>query len=765
MKKQLPIFWILLSFIYLLIEVMFRADVIELAATSGDQQQLIALEHVGRFISSLGVAIFLTSLLKTNPSHSPQQRLYRRLAMLPVFVASYLISSLTQEWAIDKYASEAPPEFKREASLANAYRDMMYFNKANKSPDLQWLTSDEQVLLALTPLLVYGDPGLDKLSRPDHADFMKQISAMKLEKTASVSDPRVFDYHRQWLKAVGWEYQRLVANLPDPADTKIQSKTENLYHLMLKEGWRIVESASRQATVQRGGAEPSYASYESALKELSWIGLDFGSSRGPRLRRGATSMSSLFAYSDAAYFSEKFHENIAKIYFNYLQTLKGSNADDANLQWFFRHNDFNALKKYYGLKISMRDACKVYPGKDNEFMLVTHAADEKFLSYPLSENLAKELHVMLTGAVKKTPVIIGCNYAYESTIKQMRGIKSILEQRAAAYNPSEARRLAGTNVATVKSSALFKYTAISVMLEEDRKLRQRQYDVNDSEQTARPSLTRFEDMAQYDRFVSAIDLSSLQSFDRSLRQAKERLSKDAFVRWTARAGFDFSAVMQSRPGFRFYNQEVFEDPKFVSVIKKAMPQVFHAKGTLIALDVPSTPREVSAFVKTLPLSSRTKIRALYADMMYSQQENIFADSSLLNEGSRLENVGKNTAKGFIAPAFVLFVSNIMIAITLINMVSSLILHYVFSRPSVVRTMTINVVAACCLLGPSLLISNGHIQRNIDASRHSPMVQQTHLTANLQKVYDVILPSFIRPTWLYTVIKVAVSPRERFVTLF
>lgn len=753
MRNRISIFWLSLSVLYLLVELMFRADVIDLAATTGDQHQLLALEHVGRFISSLGFAIFLTSLLKTNTDHSGQQKKYRRLAMLPVFVLSYLGAAHLQEWAIEKYASETPPEFKREAMLANSYRDLAYFGQVKKDPSLSWLTSDEKVLLALTPALMYGNPEIESLASDSSSDLIGQLNYLKLEKNASLSDPRVFDYHRQWVRMIAMNYDYRVHTERLDTNVMITHEKELLYKLMLSEGWKTVKSASGQMNnsvelVQ----EPSYARYESFF--------DIYDDR--------KSTPSVIDHVDG--FTEALYDRVKGVYIDYLGLNRKklrhlfTHYDDETLIWFFEHNDFESLKKYYGLKLSMKDACSIYPGKQNEFMLVMNKQKKLFFSQSMSERMAKDMHVMLKGSLQKSPIIVACDYSYETGIRQMRNLSAILSQRTPAFNPAAAKRLVVTDAGTVKRHSLFKYAAVAAMLEEDRKRRQTQSRINKGNKLVSPTMTQFEDMAQYDRFVNSIDLSTVESFDRSLRYAEEAIARESFVTFAARAGLDFSTAMQPRRGFGGNLFEVYEDPKFVSVFKKAMPQIFDEKGRFIAQNIPQDTHEIKAYVKTLPEKSREKIRWLYADVMSGKQENILDDSSIVGQGMKQELQGKTIAKGFIAPAFVLFVSNIMIALTLVSVISTLIQAYFFESPSVVRSLVIGSVVATLLIAPSMLINNQHIEKGMPSTAHESLVWQAHVTANLQKTYDIILPSFVRPNWLYQLIKLSVSPKERFVQL-
>lgn len=749
---RVPVFWLSLSIIYLLIELIFRADVIEVAAGLGDQHEIMALEHVGRFLSSLGFAIFLTSFFKTNEHHSDKQKRYRRLSMLPVFVVSYLSAVNLQEWAIDKYASETPPEFKREAMLANAYRDLMYVHRSKKDPSMEWLHSDAKVLLALTPVLVYGDPGLEDIAS-DASNLISKSSLAALEKNAEKSDPRVFDYHRQWIKALGWQYDDMIHLESTPA---VNYQTELLYKHIVSEGWNAVRGASgRHNNSVQLIHEPSYDEYALSFSMYN---------------RNSTNSYSSFDINNTEIFMDTLSKKLESTYVEYLGLHKKNlrylytHYDDETMLWFFKHNDFESLKKYYGLHLAMKDLCVIRPSKENQFIFVINKHRNIYFPQPMTEKTAKYLHSKLTGAMQKSPVMVVCDYTYERTVSQMRGLLNNLSQRTPSFNPEIAKRLVVTDADTVRRHNLFKHAAVSVMLEEGRKLRVQQNRVNKKNKIESPAITKFNDIAQYDRFVSSINFSTVETFNQSLHLATKSLSRDAFIRYTSKAGLDFSGVMQMREGTGFSNNDFFRDPKFISVFKRSMPEIFNEKGEFVAQHIPMHPsaQEIKQFLKSIHEPAKTKIRSLYADVMAGKQENILGDSLLVGKGMKYESAGENAAKGFIAAAFVLFVSNVMIAVTLISVITTLVQACFYKNHSTARGLLISCIAAACLLGPSMLFKNQYVAQNIDSNKYPALVWQAHFTANLQKTYDIILPSFIRPNWIYQIVKLSVSPREKFV---
>ena len=109
---------IIFTFLYILIEVAFRAKLIDLVSSNPSLDDIEKLEIIGRLISSLGLAVLISSYIKFK-EFKPLNLIIKIVVVCISFVGFYFV----QEKALNLIVERIPTEIKRNSILVSTYRE------------------------------------------------------------------------------------------------------------------------------------------------------------------------------------------------------------------------------------------------------------------------------------------------------------------------------------------------------------------------------------------------------------------------------------------------------------------------------------------------------------------------------------------------------------------------------------------------------------------------------------------------------------------
>jgi hypothetical protein len=171
--------------------------------------------------------------------------------------------------------------------------------------------------------------------------------------------------------------------------------------------------------------------------------------------------------------------------------------------------------------------------------------------------------------------------------------------------------------------------------------------------------------------------------------------------------------------------------------------------------LPQGENDLRRALKEIPEARKVKIRQWYADRITQQQARFVDDPSLFSKNEKNQKYGESIAKGFIAPGFVLLISNIMITITIVNVLMMALAPYIRDVRS-----SVAVLVFALLFSPPYFIKNSYLYSNLPSASNPRIVKLTSYTANNQILYDMIFPEIVQPNFMYEVIKRYHSKEER-----
>lgn len=735
MFKKIPVFWVVFSLLYLLVEILFRADVLNTASMAADTEELLTLERTGRTLASFGFAVFITSLFRLKSEYQTQTKVILAVLMIPIFLGSYLSANFLQQWAIDEVAESTPVAVKRDMMIANLTKEFAYFKQVNEKRSEPWLTSDEKVRLSFMPAMVLGDPRLDAYSNEKIKSVMADVSAAKANQNAHYSDNEVLRYFRTWIVGVRGGFTN-ITNQDNDFSGMTDKEAKLAYDYMIRDASALIRRAAKKSESDVARINDEISSYDQFKRDMEFnIDYAFREKSAEEIDYYMNSSSFMREFYYKGYKAQS-HDRTAKILLSH--NMRESSSDYHWLHAIMKNSSHQY--KYYKSGMYLKDSCVAKSSSKNQIMILTRRSNKDAFSLQdkgfNQEDIdlkAKMLYVHLYGKSMRDPQYITCDYSYERLKKMGDNIKGYFQQTRVGYSPSLARKF--VEQGTAQNHVMYKYAAMDAFSS-------LYYD-----QKGKLFIEHFKDLTEYDAFVKSVNLSSPQSFKNSVHAFMKRKAIVAFQKRAADAGLDFGNLVNQPTGqsFRYDHTLFYDNPKFMNVFRKPMPYAFTSSGRVIV--------NKDDF-NSLPESSKQGLRQFYVRMVASQQYDMISNPDTFSEGGQFENAGTLIVKGFIAPSFVLAASNVMIILTLLNIMACLFRPFIGEYLLVLR-----VVSLLVFLAFPVFMKNGHVYSNAPSTEHPAVIRLASTTANMEQMFNVMFPSFIRPNGVYNTIKRAHKDRE------
>lgn len=762
MQKKVPIFWLSISLFYLLFEVTFRADLLNLAATSADQNQMANMETLGRFIASVGFAIFIASFFKKSDQGFATFIKYRRSSMVVAFFVSYFSFSWFQQFVVETYARGVSDSDKREMLLASVFRDVLYVNEVNKNGSAQdWLTPSIKTTLALTPLMSFSNPKIETIGA-QFEKHSKNVEPLKLKLNQHYSDPRVFNAYRVFMYKIIDNYSLARIDNDDMYDmSNIPIRdTIPLYDGVIQRAnykFGVLENRELQSvnvTEERYIDAVAEVIFHNTPPDKSPQDIEFDLKKILTLK---------FA-------NNEFSDNpIGKLWLDSHHHIVNSidqNFYTKNIYYAFYSDDheknkqFDELRtKYFGISHNLADICTVKPDSKSEFEVIMSPNPNYSKIYPYmltkgprgttmvdyyTDKDVGEMFKYITGRNMREPHLISCDLSFAKQKNNIAKLDAFFRKTSLTSNPEIFNYLKKQTFEVRRQHFMYKALAVDAL----------------SEIMAQKGkgllLRRFATLDDYLEFISSVDLSSASAFKKSIHNYYRREFRTSFVNEMRKEGLDFSSSISLLPRDTSYMRtHVMEDPNFQRVFQDSWSFVFNKDGSFLLQELPQGANDLRKALKEIPEARKVKIRQWYADRITQQQARFVDDPSLFSKNEKNQKYGESIAKGFIAPGFVLLISNIMITITIVNVLMMALAPFIRHAKT-----SAAIVVFGLLFIPPYFIKNSYLYNNLPSASNPRIVKLTSYTANNQILYDMIFPEIVQPNLMYEVIKRYHAKEER-----
>lgn len=208
------LFFILLSIIYLIIELSFNARILDASAALTPTTDFAQLEIYGRTISASGATLFAWRLLV--PCWSSCTLLRLMLKFLAIALLVFPLVFIGQKTLVDKLVDQSSSETRRSAEILS----LLKFGVANGFVEIEELAVDELLLqtaegkmfITLSGLLAYNSSNMRVVLERE----LEKITGYAIATQQSLSSLRLYKNYRYVSKNIlvrYKEYQQLVEDL------------------------------------------------------------------------------------------------------------------------------------------------------------------------------------------------------------------------------------------------------------------------------------------------------------------------------------------------------------------------------------------------------------------------------------------------------------------------------------------------------------------------------------------------------------------------
>lgn len=703
--KKIPYVWVAFSLLYVLLEIIFRAELLDVVSMARDNAEIIQLENTGRFLSSLGFAIFAISLLKIKPNYRNRTKAILVISTPLLFVLFFVGLSKAQSWIINSIADKVSPETKREMLLMTMLKESVFFQLQNKNssstPD--WPGSDLKVFLSFMPALMLGDQDYEITEQNKINKLIVGTLQNKVTHNKKHSDQDVLYFTREWMKNVRINYSAVIHSSGNYTGFK-NSELEDMFEIVRSNlRPKMAEiNAQTKTSISIGNKQRLYYFHEHYVIEAleqAISGLENGESFNQMFN---TNMNYASAFLDKSYSNTDLQRHFL--------------AADYPLGRLFAEKDVNNLLKYYNFGFDVKQLCSATPAAKNSLtFILSKERSEVVSAYQrrdsrFIEKAQPELFYQLTGRYMKAPHGIRCDFSYERMGTMIASVRGYFDKYSPLYNGYKTRSFLESKN-TIGQTEIARYAAGQYMNEILFK------------QKGELLLTHFDSLREYYNFIFRTEYSSSRQFSNSIKTFFYLKLRDQFLGTTKAAGLDFVPAIRAKAkasdgaGPSYF----YEVPEIRQVFAKGMPFVMTGHGRFV---------ETMEDFAGLPERKKSQMRAFYTGEISKTQFSLVTDPSLFAKGQKYETLGDSIAKGFIAPTFVLAISNLMIMLTVINILMKIVRPFSDLYAEIARYGTIIVFGLL-----PFVIKNDLLHQNLSSTENSKIIKIANMTANTQRIYD------------------------------
>lgn len=648
--KKIPFFLIFVSVIYVILEIMFRSNLLEVTATIQDNSEIIKLENVGRFLASLGFAIFITSLIKIKKEYRNRTKFIIFISYPIIFLLSFYSFSQAQKHLIEYVAQNVSTQMKREMLLTSLVKEAIYFEKINIKPIYSPETKndiDSKVFLSFFPAIIVGSD-LTKKYEPQIKNLVDITLTEKIIKNKDDSNKEIENFIKKYLESYRYSLDTMTYGIEANYTGFKQKETKAMLNY-------VSRYMSFHASFVHDHKPKDYFTrksdnfYESDITNLI-----------------ARALSGVYKGYD---FNDIFNEDLETgMGFKFLLDDQYLRAVDAQFYTLKKADDYKSLLKYYNFGFDIKQQCTIKKSDKNTLIFKKGYAKSNSIEHLMIINNDKErfekifnnFYSQLTDRIQKEPSEIICDYSYEPYLKLLNRTERYFKSVSPLYNKDKfSIRTLNTN--TVNSNIYFKRMALNVMFDFIY------------ENTGKNIITKFKDFQDFENFRNSIIFTE-KGFHSSMNKYMFSKYLKEFNRRSMEDNLNFNNLLKL--GINFGAPASFDKAEVVNTFKRGMPFIVN--------------KENKFFKSMNELTEKQKhdLRLYYVEHKKKIYNDILSDTNLLSEGEKYEEIGNNIAKGFIAPIFVLSISNIMIILSIINIFIKIVEVYEIKHIKIVKLILI-----------------------------------------------------------------------------
>jgi hypothetical protein len=711
-KNKSTIFFILITILYLILEVSFRFDMLNVTSTVKDFVEIESVEVTGRFLASLGFVIFILSNISFN-------NIFAKIVAYPLIgVLSFMGFYQGQSMLIDSIGSHFDYEEKTEMALLLTDKELIYFNEL-KYPNLFSLdeSNESKILLSMYPFLRKND-----------------------------------DKHIRALKSI--KKDLITAN----SNVKYSKNTEHLESLMKKEVKKLNDIYYFYSNVSNDTpnkklftTKDKHLIYKTVLHEypsnFNLLGAYF-----PRTlnafggsNNGGISKTSMKMYSEKL----KKYEKLSKSEFNQkIKNIEKTENIDNNFIKTVYHNlyshlNFDSGKNSYMSNVTlfahplMQDAARMGVSsfmEDYNYSVEISSSNCKVLesdSFNISFNVDKNKYSFNKGMStekseelfknnyykifknkykKDIAATLNCSFDYSSYEKRYNKFYTkMFSNHPLFMTKIYPQKTSDLTPKLVNSRPLLKKIGMSLLHKEIYM------------RTNRNLYSYFKGKlkGKYEEFYNTVSFLDSKSFSRSINIFLMKVEKDYFYEKVKDYDLNFDSLKNKKVAYSPY--DFYAIPEIKEQIKKKFPFMMN-NGRVIVSSSKIEGYNESAFIKYL-----SKIES-------DRYTEALVNNELMKENRKYEVLGNNFAKGFVSIPLVLLISTFMIILSIINIFIKTIGIFEIKKKYLNISKSLLFIAVIFV---PVFLGNSHSENNIVKENTFALKHSTNWLFNTQLLMDYI----------------------------
>lgn len=686
-NKKFPIFFVIFTISYLLLEIIFRTDMLNVVSTLKDIVEIESIEVVGRFIASIGFVIFLFSNFKFEIKSLKKWNILLKLIIYPplLFFAFKGFYNF-QEKVINHFAENFTIQEKKEAFLLSLEKENLYFGKINEEgyPYNQETKKnpDSKIYISLHPFL-----NSNNKEKIDYLEENKKTlvanSVMEKWNESENIDEMIFQ-ESDILKSIFFGYRNM-----DESRNNISFSSQNLsyaYNHILANYEHAYRRASMnyksEKEVDRNIAKRDYYSHKDLISKEEFankIKVDFSEAIISFIagnRKNQYSKANSIEYILNSNFYKKGHEKDYQVRYS-----KYKHADMRMLALVV--NDLSTLI-FSDLLNSMEvnnNNCSANIAEEYSITLNNKNIGINKLN---KEDFDKVYYEIFNNSNKNYNTI-NCNINYNDYVETKSKLHEILTVKNASFyiDNVEPRSITPSYV---NNKYLFR--KIAMYLFEDFVYTNKNKFI----------LEYFNyDFDKYLNFEESLNYSSEKAF---IDSVKKFFAEEYTKKYLAKArenGLNLS-FLRNIKNYRISYEDFYDIPQVKQEIKKAFPFFINSKNKVI-----NAYNRESMDSKNIELFKEYLIKKNYVKYL-----EVLNNPNLMNYGEDYYDFGNAIAKSFIAPPLVLMISAIMIFLSIINLIFKIV-NYFYDNNKKIFIIKILLIAFVLIV--PILIPNNYSNNN------------------------------------------------------
>lgn len=664
-KRRFPLFFTFFTLAYLAFEILFRSEFLEVSTNVGlsDPLAITTLEIFGRFLASVGFAIFAVSNIRINVKTSKWGNIAAKLIGYPLLcLASFFGFFNFQEMVFDHLARDFSPTEKRELLTLNLLRDALYTGKINHDNEhpYQYENRSEassKLYLSLYPFLSMDDD--DLLDKIDNETVRINLLINNLNNKWNT------EYHVDSMLAVEsyslseiWRGFKVFDNTYFSNKQPSSDEVYKLYSYIKSRYQHNFEMAEMRKV--KDGPLKSQIFHEEVMPESEFNRHISGAflaameviTEGKHLKKPETLKSSRMSYLVNHLFDDK----LGWKYNHYQSQMNAFETGD--------FGSYIAIDKF-GLAHYYSDFLNSFPINENNCTFTKGEQNSLTINgITTNKNFLKNINFAFVGRNifpddydVRGRNNLTCNIPYDNYLQTKKILKTKLtKHNPVYYMPSyHIRNLSPQRINSNPYLRKIAHTTLEKGVEKG---------------TGEYLIESFNyNFDKYYLFLDSLNYSSPEAFKESIFGFYKEQYITKYLEKAKEHGLDLD-FLRSQKNTRLSYEEFLELPLFKKEIKRKLSFLTDDKGNVI--------NYYNFFKNKASVSKRQ--RELFKDHIrereYDIYSRVFKNPETLEEGGQYYELGNNIAKSFIAPPLVLSISGIMIILSLANIIIKLIAYFI-----------------------------------------------------------------------------------------